>query len=353
MTTGSLTLEGVRYEFAELSGLIAAVLADPFRPDWEKEVYRFIGEWLTCETSIIQYSSGTTGRSKKIELPKSAMEASARATCRFLDLEPGQSALLCLPIGYIAGKMMVVRAFTCDLNLCLTEPTGSPDMRAGRAGFSALVPYQLMNLLRKGMADTLPQKLILGGAEISQDLAAAVRELPGSVHATYGMAETCSHVAMQKLNGTDRQSDFHALPDIRLNQDERDCLVIDVPYLPDKVITNDLVSLTGPSSFTWRGRFDNLINSGGIKLVPEEFEALIREQFLPACAVIGVPDKMLGQQAVVFLEKSSRLDRAAVEAGVMALFPSRVKPKQIIWLQQLPRNASMKIDRHLLRERID
>lgn len=348
--SGVLTLEGIQYTPAELTKYAAAILEDPLRPDWEKSVYHFIREWMDDSGSIIQYSSGTTGLSKKIVLPKTAMEASAKITCRFLDLKQGQTALLCLPAGYIAGKMMVVRAFTCGLNLHLTEPSGTPEMHAGKTGFSALVPLQLMNLLRKGQAHALPEKLIIGGAEISTELAALATDLPGQVYATYGMAETCSHVALQKLNGPGRQVGFHPLPGIRLSRDERECLVIDAPYLPDKVVTNDIVSLYEDMSFTWRGRFDNLINSGGIKLVPEELESRIREKSLPECAVIGIPDKVLGQQAVVFLEHTDGWGKSAAETEVNALFPARVKPKRIIWVPRLPRNTSMKIDRLQLRD---
>jgi o-succinylbenzoate---CoA ligase len=177
-----------------------------------------------------------------------------------------------------------------------------------------------------------------------------VCDLPGLVYATYGMAETCSHVALQKLNGPDRQQDFHALPGICLSQDDRGCLVIDASYLSIPVVTNDIITFTGPASFIWRGRFDNLINSGGIKLVPEEMEALIREKTGRECAVIGVTDPVLGQQAVVFLEGESDFPASQAEPAIKALFPGNAKPKEIIILPGLPRNDSMKIDRRMLQD---
>jgi O-succinylbenzoic acid--CoA ligase len=346
------TIEGVSYAPEELLHFSDTIRKDPEKPEWIRSVYSFIADWLSDSPDIIQYSSGTTGKSKKIILSKQAMEASAIATCRFLDLRAGQAALLCLPVDYIAGKMMVVRALTCGLDLLMEAPSGIPDLRPGKAAFTALVPLQVANLLQSGKEASLPEKVIIGGAEIPRELERRIRELPGEIYATYGMAETCSHVALQRLNGPEHREDFQALPGITLEQDERECLVIMAPYLSHPVHTNDLVAFTSPGTFIWRGRYDNLINSGGIKLVPEEIESRIREITGCECAVIGIPDLHLGQQAVVFLESREPSLSNDFEQGIRTAFPHPVKPARVVLVPGLPRNASMKIDRPGLLEKL-
>lgn len=345
-------IEGVSYVPEKLMHFSDTLRKDPEKPEWIRSVYSFIADWLSDSPDIIQYSSGTTGKSKKIVLSKKAIEASAIATCRFLHLREGQAALLCLPVDYIAGKMMVVRALTCGLNLLLEAPSGNPDLRPGKAAFTALVPLQVANLLQSGKGASLPEKVIIGGAEIPRELELRIRELPGAIYATYGMAETCSHVALQQVNGPERHEDFQALPGITLDHDERGCLVISAPYLPQPVHTNDLVTFTGTGSFIWRGRYDNLINSGGIKLVPEEFESRIREITGCECAVLGIPDPNLGQQAVVFLESMEPSRSQEIEQHIRTAFPPPVKPARVVWIPVFPRNASMKIDRQELLEKL-
>ncbi len=352
-TAGRAIIEGVPYSFRELLHVADTFRGDPAKPEWIRSVYSFIADWLSDSPDIIQNSSGTTGKSKKIVLSKKSMEASAIATCRFLNLREGQAALLCLPVDYIAGKMMVIRALVCGLNLLLEAPSGNPDLRPGKAAFTALVPLQVANLLHGGKGASLPENVIIGGAEIPRELELRIRELPGAIYATYGMAETCSHVALQRVNGSDRREDFKALPGITLNHDERGCLVISAPYLPHPVITNDLVTFTGPGTFIWRGRYDNLINSAGIKLVPEEIESQIREITGCECAVIGIADPNLGQQAVVFLESRESSSRSPeIEQHIRTAFPPPVKPARIVWTPVFPRNASLKIDRLRLLEKL-
>jgi o-succinylbenzoate---CoA ligase len=351
-TAGRAIIEGVPYTFGELLHSVDTIRHDAEKPEWIRSVYAFIADWLSDSPDIIQYSSGTTGKSKKIILPKKAMEASAIATCRFLNLREGQAALLCLPIDYIAGKMMVVRALVCGLNLLLEAPSGNPDLRPGTSAFTALVPLQVTNLLQVGKWTSLPEKVLIGGAEIPRELELRLRQLSGAIYATFGMAETCSHVALQRLNGPDRREDFQALPGITLGHDERGCLVITAPYLPHSVHTNDLVTFTGTGTFIWRGRYDNLINSGGIKLVPEEIESRIREITGYECVVIGIHDPNLGQQAVVFLETSEPSLSHESEQRIRTAFPPHVKPAQIVPVSEFPRNASLKIDRLQLLENL-
>jgi O-succinylbenzoic acid--CoA ligase len=349
-----LTINRRRFSFKELLTFSQDKIASLTTLPWETEIYRFIITWLGDCDDILQYSSGTTGKSKEIRLSKQSLLDSAKNTCRFFNLQTGQTALLCLPVAYIAGKMMIVRCMVGELNLQIIEPTGTPDIPGiQQIDFCAMVPLQVINTLNS-RHNLLPiNKLIIGGAGISYELEKMLLPVTSEVYATYGMAETCSHVALRRLNGVGRQEAFQALPGVTLARDERDCLVISATYLPGQVVTNDLVEFTGPGFFKWLGRYDNLINSGGIKIVPEEIEATIMANTRRECIVIGLNDRKLGQKLVFVFEKSpikkpvSSL-KTALENGL----PPHWRPKKIICVEKFPRNNSFKVDRRMLSEMI-
>jgi O-succinylbenzoic acid--CoA ligase len=350
MKSASLTFNHRQYDNKALKHFAEGKVSGVNTPDWEKEIFRFILDWMNDSPVIVQYSSGTTGRSKKLQLQKTAMMRSAEATCRFFNLTREQTALLCLPVEYIAGKMMVVRCLQAGLNLAIVEPKAAPDISAvENIDFCAMVPLQVYNLRNNlGFLQRI-RKLLVGGAEITPELVSLASAFSAEVFASYGMAETCSHIALRRLNGPEKQEDYHALPDISLGQDERGCLVIEAAYLPHKVITNDLVNFTGPDSFVWMGRFDNLINSGGIKIVPEELEMRIQEQTGLSCAIIGLPDLKHGQRLVLVAEKAnSAFKESGIKSEIQKFLPPPLQIKDIILIEKLPRNSALKVDRKRL-----
>jgi O-succinylbenzoic acid--CoA ligase len=249
---------------------------------------------------------------------------------------------------------MIIRCMVGELNLQMIEPTGAPDIQGiQQIDFCAMVPLQVINTLNSRHNLSPIKKLIIGGAGISHELEKMLLPVTSEAYATYGMAETCSHVALRRLNGAGRQEAFQALPGVTLAGDERGCLVISATYLPGQVITNDLVEFTGPGFFKWLGRYDNLINSGGIKIVPEEVEATILADTGQECIVIGLPDGKLGQKLVFVFEKSQTKNpvsslKAALENGL----PRHWRPKKIICVEKFPRNNSFKVDRRILSEMI-
>ncbi len=348
----NLTINHQPYTYKELLAFATEKIVSSSTHAWEREVYRFIINWLSDSEYIQQYSSGTTGKTKEIKLLKNAMMHSALNTCRYLNLGKGQTTLLCMPVDYIAGKMMVVRCFVGGLNLLLTEPKSMPDLTEhSRIDFCAMVPLQVMNLTNCGNTLDRVRKLIVGGSEISAELEKHVHELATEVYATYGMAETSSHIALRRLNGPFPQQNYQALPGITLTTDERGCLIIEADYLPNKVITNDLVAFTEPGSFNWLGRYDNLINSGGVKIVPEEVEALIHSRTLLTCLAIGLPDNRLGQKLVFVFENEQAPDSLpTLKADFDNFLPRYWRPKEIYCVEHFPRNESMKVDRRKLAE---
>ncbi|HZX74779.1 MAG TPA: AMP-binding protein, partial [Cyclobacteriaceae bacterium] len=279
MSTIWLELNGRKYTSKEL---MDSTTISSSKSDFEKSTLGFCYDWLIGKNEFTLSTSGSTGTPKPITLKRKQMEASATLTIEALKLNNFSSALICLDTKYIAGQMMLVRSFINGMNIIATEPTANPFKNISQSiDFTALVPYQVEAILHEGNSANLDalKCCIIGGATISESLKKKLKEIKSPMFATYGMTETISHIALQKLNGDDANENFHVLGDTKISQDERGCLMIDADYLDDQVITNDLVTITDAKHFTWLGRFDNVINSGGVKVSPESIETKIESIF--------------------------------------------------------------------------
>ena len=245
----------------------------------------FLEEWNNDSPYVEVKTSGSTGGPKRMLVEKQRMRASARITCDFLGLKAGDTALLCMSLDYIAGKMMVVRSKERGLKLITVPPSGHPlSTPHSPLDFAAMVPMQVYNSLQvPEEKERLMQirHLIIGGGAIDDTLAAALKDFPNHVWSTYGMTETLSHIALRRLNGADASDWYTPFPSVKVSLNEDDCLVIDAPLVsPSRLITNDIADLssgTGSSDkFRILGRKDNVICSGGIKIQIEEVERLLR-----------------------------------------------------------------------------
>ncbi len=276
---------------------------------WEKDLGEFLKQWLSDDASITVFTSGSTGAARPIRLKKQAMIASAQATLEALGLQAAQQALLCLSCKTIAGMMMTVRAMVQGFNLITTSPDGNPLKYIAEnlpIDFAAMVPTQVYNSLNQqetkkkfGQIGTV----IIGGGEISPQLENQFAELSNALFATFGMTETISHIALRRLNGSDRTEVYTALPGVNLSADERGCLIIEAPALANApVVTNDIVKLYSSKLFRWLGRYDHVINRGGRKLIPEEIEKKIRHRIPYPFFVAGVPDNKYGEVAALVVE---------------------------------------------------
>lgn len=303
----------------KLNGKIytAAQLASGLPPDsfskFERDTLNFCHDWLNGKTSFEIETSGSTGQPKKIVIRREQMEASARLTAQALNLQAGYNALLALDPDYIAGKMMLVRSLVIGMNTIATEPCADPlkDIGNERIDFVALVPYQVKTILQSTASlkklDSI-NVVIVGGAALDQQSVDLLQSSKCRVFLTYGMTETISHIALQKINGKQKQETFVALAGILLEKDERDCLVIEAKLLGLQPIrTNDVVTLLSETSFQWLGRWDNVINTGGVKVFPEKIEKEIEKIFYQfdlrnRFFVAGVPDPLLGSKVTLIIE---------------------------------------------------
>ena len=315
--------------------------------DWDKGIYEFILNWFSEFDFILQQTSGSTGKPKEIKLKKSAMIASAKRTIRFFGLKENDTSWLCLPINYIAGKMMVVRAIIGSLNLIIAEPEGMPQIPVQEINFTAMVPMQVQNLLNANANFNPIKKLIIGGAATDSTLLEKLQNISTEVYATYGMTETCSHIALQRLNGKHSEKNFKLLPNISIRQNNESCLVIDAPDLSENSIeTSDVVEIISDREFKILGRADNIINSGGIKISPEQLENEISKILKKDFLIVPEKDDLLGQKIVLVLE--GKKDKSLAEEILNKLKSNLSKhhtPKAVYFINEFPRNASMKIDR--------
>jgi o-succinylbenzoate---CoA ligase len=316
-------------------------------PEWERNIYQLILDWFSNDDYILQRTSGSTGKPKKIKLKKKAMIASALATIEWFSLKPGETAWLCLPVNYIAGKMMIVRAIIGKLNLLISEPIGIPEIPCQKVDFASMVPLQLKKLIDKKADFSSIRKIIIGGAPIDYSLHKQVQEIACQVYATFGMTETCSHIALQQVNGINPDDHFKTLAGITVNSDENNCLTIKAPNLSDNLIqTTDIVEIISPAEFKWLGRADNVINSGGIKIFPEELETIISSLIGSNCIISSKTDATLGSRAVLVIEGTSPVMDTGLLLQKIASVVGKLKaPKEVIYLEKFPGNSSMKIDR--------
>ncbi|RKS02507.1 MULTISPECIES: AMP-binding protein [unclassified Flavobacterium] len=304
--------------------------------DFEKPVGDFLLDWFDGRDYIEMQTSGTTGTPKIISVSKQAMVHSALATGDFFDLQPGNSALHCLPVKYVAGKMMLVRAMILGLDLEFVAPSSHP-LRHNEIDydFVAMVPLQAQNSISELKK---VKKLIVGGAAINKNLEKQLLKLSTQVFETYGMTETITHIAARKLG----EKAFTVLPGVTISYDDRNCLVIHAPRISDDVIiTNDIVELVNENQFVFLGRMDNVINSGGIKLIPEQIEEKLAHKIHQRFFIASKPDSELGEKVILVVEG----EKQDLGADLYEELDKYEKPKELIFLPKFKETGSGKVMR--------
>ncbi|OUR90757.1 O-succinylbenzoic acid--CoA ligase [Flavobacteriales bacterium 34_180_T64] len=331
-------LNGINYTHESLKVVAYSLIKEGEM--YEKAIGDFLLDWLDSKDYVSVKTSGSTGIPKVIRAGKQAMVNSSIITGDFFKLQPGDNALLCLPAHYIAGKMMLVRALILGLELDLVEPTSSPDYDDLKSySFCAMIPMQLRKSLHRLNNIKI---LIIGGASVSPDLLNDIKTLNTKVFATYGMTETVSHIALKLLNEHNESSYFKILNDIQISTDSRDCLVINAPKLTsDNIITNDIVKLHSDTEFELLGRYDNIINSGGIKLFPEQIEAKLYNKIASRFFIASEADSILGEQLILIVES----DSISLDVSIFNTLHKFEVPKQIYAISEFSETSSGKINR--------
>jgi O-succinylbenzoic acid--CoA ligase len=328
------------------------------------DLEEFLAEWHNDSPTVLVHTSGSTGKPKPMLVEKRRMEASARITCGFLGLKSGDSALLCMSLDYIAGKMMVVRALSFGLRLIVVKPSGNPlGTVAEPVDFAAMVPMQVYNSLqvpeecKKLMAI---KHLIIGGGAIDDALASELKTFPNAVWSTYGMTETLSHIALRRLNGPEASEWYTPFEGVGISLNDEGCLVVDAPAVcAEPLVTNDIAELrpettdedcqtasSGIASgqpangavgrriqFRILGRRDNVICSGGVKIQIEQVEQVLRAHTDVPLLITKTADRLLGEQVVMLTESS---DLSSLQSLCRRVLPRYWQPRRILTVDSLP-----------------
>ena len=325
----------------------------------------FLEEWNSDSPYVEVKTSGSTGEPKRMLVEKRRMLASAKITCNFLGLKEGDTALLCMSLDYIAGKMMVVRAIERGLRLIVVEPSGHPLVKQGDGfTFAAMVPMQVYNSLQvPGERERLMmiKHLIIGGGAIDEAMAEELKSFPNHVWSTYGMTETLSHIALRRLNGPEASEWYTPFPSVSVSLNEEGCLVIDAPEVcQERLVTNDIAELAtqrgqslmcsansaheGQSPcvanvpFKILGRKDNVICSGGIKIQAEEVERMLKGHLRIPYLISKRPDKKFGEVVVMLTEGDVEEAKRVCEA----VLPKFQRPKAYIHVSEIPMTETKK-----------
>ena len=323
-----------------------------------QNAYDFIQLWLSGKQEFNLQTSGSTGVPKTISVSRNQLSSSAAMTGQALDLGVGTSALVCLNTAYVAGLMMLVRGIELGWQLAVVEPASNPLLLTdtdSHFDFVAMVPLQLStcleNQVTKNRVNDLG-KILLGGAPVSVSLLREVLNLTIPVYQSYGMTETVSHVALRKLNQPEADPYYTILPGVDMGSDSRDCLYVSGPMTRYEVIqTNDLVEIVSSTQFRWLGRIDNVINSGGVKLILDRLDEQIAEILFD----LGLSnpfftwhehDEKLGQKLILIIEENvQELAGETILTQIRNKLSAYETPKHVYFAVQFLKTATDKIDK--------
>jgi o-succinylbenzoate---CoA ligase len=345
-----------RLQFGNKSYLLKDLpkISQPFT--FEERTIDFCQRWLSGQQQFEIQTSGSTGTPKKIFISRQSMIASANATIQALGLQANQTSLVCLDTSYIAGIMMLVRSLEIGMNIIAMEPCANPFEgieQEGKIDFTALVPYQVKAILQSPQKIFLNQlaSVLIGGAPLDHSTKLALQSCQSLFFETYGMTETISHIALKQLNGAGRSNFFTTLPGVSIRQDERGCLCIVTSYLGHEIVTNDIVEMVDVNKFIWLGRWDNVINTGGLKVFPETIESKIEGIFVQLNItnwffITGLPDERWGQAVSLIVEgKLSEYQEEELKQSLKSKLYKFEVPRSIICVPSLIRTDSGKINR--------
>lgn len=339
------------YEISPKTILQTPAPVDPyFRQAWE-----FCREWALGKTVFVLHTSGSTGQPKPIQLTRSQMKAGARMTRQALGLEEGNTALVCLNVAYIAGTMMLVRGMEIGMTLYIVPPSSQPFESLPdhlKIDFAAFVPLQVQTLLesenQRRRLEAL-KVILVGGAAIGASLLAGIRTLNVPIFSTYGMTETVSHVALQRLNGAEASPESYELLDgIEAETDERNCLRLCGAVTNHEWIqTNDVVVFKDKRHFRIVGRADNIINSGGVKIQLEKVERAFEQAVKGPQRFFAwwTPDERLGQRLVLVIETTEAIDNESLKKDLLPLLSPYEIPKEVFTVEKFSETPTGKVDK--------
>lgn len=307
---------------------------------FERSLADFLTEWFDEKETLKVHTSGSTGKPKELWVEKQRMVNSAQATVSFLGLKEGDSALLCMPLPYIAGKMVVVRSLISGLNLQLVPPCGHPLAKVTKVpDFAAMTPMQVFNTLEVPIErERLKQikHLIIGGGAVDKAMAETLQHFPNAVWSTYGMTETLSHIALRRLSGETASSWYTPFEGVNVSLSTEETLVIHAPKVcPEILHTNDIVTFNEKGQFRILGRKDNTINTGGIKVQIEEVETQLRNTLSMPFLITSAPDPKFGEHIVLLIESNTTITTGNLLFSLKGIKENNHKDNYPAWFEEV------------------
>lgn len=327
----------------------------------------FIAEWNNDDGCVLVHTSGSTGKPKPLRVEKKRMIASAIVTCRFLGLDNTDTALLCMPLDYIAGKMVVVRSMACGMRLISVKPSSHPlkDLEEVPT-FAAMVPLQVFSSMQDKVERQKLMKirnLIIGGGAIDKALENQLRQFPNAVWSTYGMTETLSHVALRRVSGKDASEYYTPFDGIEVSAASDGRLRIFAPEIcPELLETNDIVEFSSNGrDFKVLGRVDNVIDSGGIKIQIEQVEKTLHDVVPYDFVITKMADKKFGE-AVAMVIAMPDLENGIMQNKELERLKEKIndsldnkyyRPRSYFIVESIPRTGTGKIARKEVEKLLD
>ena len=322
-------------------------------------------------TAVVVRTSGSTGASKGVELSAAALRHSARASLDRLGAGPGERWLCCLPVTHVAGLQVLVRSLLSGTEPVLAEHADAETVAASGCAHVSLVPTQLHRLLSEsGPAVPLAgySSVLLGGAPAPASLLDAARAAGVPVVTTYGMTETCGGCVYDGVPLDGVQVAIRSDDDDSPAESGR--IWIGGPVLLSGYRgqsagqalrdgwfrTGDLGRLDSSGRLVVRGRADDVINTGGHKVVPGEVAAVL--QTCPGVrdvAVMGQPDPEWGERVIAVVVPADPADPPALELlrlHVRESLPRYAAPSRVVMVDAVPMLPSGKHDIVRLRQEL-
>jgi O-succinylbenzoic acid--CoA ligase len=323
-------------------------------------------------TAVIVGTSGSTGAPKGVELSAAALRHSARASLARVGARPGERWLCCLPVTHVAGLQVLVRSLVSGTEPVLAERADAETVAASGCAHVSLVPTQLRRLVGHDVDRSTPlagfSSVLLGGAAAPAGLLDTARAAGVPVVTTYGMTETCGGcvydgVPLDGVRVSIRERDMGDAESGRIwiggpvlfsgYRGDRDA---SAALVDGWFRTGDLGRLDSSGRLTVRGRADDVINTGGHKVVPGEVAAAL--QTCPGVsdvAVLGQPDPEWGEQVVAVMVPTDPADPPALELlrlHVRDRLPRYAAPSRVVMVDAVPMLPSGKHDTVRLRQEL-